>query len=98
MTVTLRAHEANWLISFTDTGHGMRGLEMEKIFEPFQSGFDGGTGLGLAIVYQVVQAHEGKISVRSKIGQGSEFTVQLRQAAAAGSEPAHAAEARGARG
>lgn len=98
LTVTLRAHEANWLISFTDTGHGMRGLEMEKIFEPFQSGFDGGTGLGLAIVYQVVQAHEGKISVRSKIGQGSEFTVQLRQAAASGSEPAPAAEARGARG
>jgi two-component system, NtrC family, sensor histidine kinase PilS len=97
LTVTLRAHEANWLISFTDTGHGMRGLEMEKIFEPFQSGFDGGTGLGLAIVYQVVQAHEGKVSVRSKIGLGSEFTVQLRQAAAA-SEPAQAAEARGARG
>lgn len=97
LTVTLRAHETNWLISFTDTGHGMRGLEMEKIFEPFQSGFDGGTGLGLAIVYQVVQAHEGKVSVRSKIGQGSEFTVQLRQAAAA-AEPAHAAEARGARG
>ena len=98
LTVTLRAQEANWLISFTDTGHGMRGLEMEKIFEPFQSGFDGGTGLGLAIVYQVVQAHEGKISVRSKIGQGTEFTVQLRQAAAAGSEPAPAAAARGARG
>lgn len=97
LTVTLRAHETNWLISFTDTGHGMRGLEMEKIFEPFQSGFDGGTGLGLAIVYQVVQAHEGIVSVRSKIGQGSEFTVQLRQAAAA-AEPAHAAEARGARG
>jgi len=97
LTVTLQAREANWLISFSDTGHGMRGLEMEKIFEPFQSGFDGGTGLGLAIVYQVVQAHEGKVSVRSKIGQGSEFTVQLRQAAAA-SEPAPAAEARGARG
>ena len=97
LTVTLRAQGANWLISFTDTGHGMRGVEMEKIFEPFQSGFDGGSGLGLAIVYQVVQAHEGKVSVHSKIGQGSEFSVQLRQAAAS-SEPAHAAEARGARG
>ena len=97
LTVRLWAQEGNWLISFTDTGHGMRGLEMEKIFEPFQSGFDGGTGLGLAIVYQVVQAHEGKITVRSKIGEGTEFTLSLRQAAAS-SEPVPAALARGARG
>ena len=82
LTVTLRPHEGNWLIAFSDTGHGMRGPEMEKIFEPFQSGFDGGTGLGLAIVYQVVQAHEGKVSVTSKLGQGTVFTVQLKQAAA----------------
>ncbi len=86
LTVALREENTNWVISFADTGHGMAGPEMEKIFEPFQSGFDGGTGLGLAIVYQIVQAHEGKISVRSKIGQGTEFTVQLRQAARAASE------------
>jgi two-component system sensor histidine kinase PilS (NtrC family) len=98
LTVWLREKEGNWLIGFSDTGHGMRGPEMEKIFEPFQSSFDGGTGLGLAIVYQVVQAHEGKVSVRSKVGQGAEFTVQLRQAAATVSEPSIAAVARGARG
>jgi two-component system sensor histidine kinase PilS (NtrC family) len=98
LTVWLREKEGNWLIGFSDTGHGMRGPEMEKIFEPFQSSFDGGTGLGLAIVYQVVQAHEGKVSVRSKVGQGAEFTVQLRQAAATASEPSIAAVARGARG
>ncbi|MGZ4821564.1 MAG: two-component system sensor histidine kinase NtrB [Terriglobales bacterium] len=80
LTVTVRADQAYWMISFNDTGHGMRGPEMEKIFEPFQSGFDGGTGLGLAIVYQVVQAHEGKISVNSKLGQGTTFIVHLRQA------------------
>ncbi len=81
LTVSLRAQDGFWSIGFADTGHGMRGAEMEKVFEPFQSGFDGGTGLGLAIVYQVVQAHEGKVSVRSKIGEGSQFTVQLRQVA-----------------
>jgi two-component system, NtrC family, sensor histidine kinase PilS len=98
LTVGLRANDGHWLISFADTGHGMRGPEMEKIFEPFQSGFDGGTGLGLAIVYQVVQAHDGKVSVTSKLGQGTNFTVQLRQAAAANSEPGHAAAAKGTRG
>lgn len=81
LTVTVRADQPYWMISFNDTGHGMRGPEMEKIFEPFQSGFDGGTGLGLAIVYQVVQAHEGKVSVNSKLGQGTTFIVHLRQAA-----------------
>ena len=42
---------------------------VEKIFEPFQSQFEGGTGLGLAIVYQIVQAHEGKVWARSKLGR-----------------------------
>jgi two-component system sensor histidine kinase PilS (NtrC family) len=52
---------------------------IEKIFEPFQSQFEGGTGLGLAIVYQVVQAHEGKVWARSKVGQGSVFVLKLRR-------------------
>jgi K+-sensing histidine kinase KdpD len=52
---------------------------IEKVFEPFQSQFEGGTGLGLAIVYQIVQAHEGKVFARSKVGQGSVFVLRLRQ-------------------
>jgi two-component system sensor histidine kinase PilS (NtrC family) len=96
LTVSLRATEASWIIGFADNGCGMRGPEMEKIFEPFQSGFDGGTGLGLAVVYQIVQAHEGKVTVRSKVGQGTEFTVELRQAGAlALPERVHTAAARG---
>jgi two-component system sensor histidine kinase PilS (NtrC family) len=96
LTVSVRATYASWIIGFADTGCGMRGPEMEKIFEPFQSGFDGGTGLGLAVVYQIVQAHEGKVMVRSKVGQGTEFTVELRQAGAqAVPERVHTAAARG---
>jgi hypothetical protein len=53
---------------------------VEKIFEPFQSQFEGGTGLGLAIVYQIVQAHEGKVWARSRIGEGSVFVLRLRRA------------------
>ena len=56
---------------------------IEKIFEPFQSQFEGGTGLGLAIVYQIVQAHEGKVWARSKLGQGSVFVLRLRRYAMA---------------
>jgi hypothetical protein len=53
--------------------------QTEKIFEPFQSNFEGGTGLGLAVVYQIVQAHEGKIWARSKPGQGTTFVLRLRR-------------------
>jgi two-component system sensor histidine kinase PilS (NtrC family) len=73
----------DWQISFADTGPGINPQIVEKIFEPFQSSFEGGTGLGLAIVYQIVQAHDGKVWVRSKLGEGSEFVLRLRQFAAA---------------
>lgn len=69
----------DWVISFADNGRGLNQQQMEKIFEPFQGHFEGGTGLGLAIVYQIVQAHEGKIMVRSVPGQGSVFSLQLRR-------------------
>jgi len=83
-TVTLSApSEDYWAISFADTGHGMKGSQIEKIFEPFQSEFSGGTGLGLAIVYQIVQAHDAKISVKSAPGAGAEFTLRLKRSAAA---------------
>ncbi len=73
----------DWQINFADTGPGMNRQLVEKIFEPFQSQFEGGTGLGLAIVYQIVQAHEGKVWARSKIGEGSVFVLRLRRAAVA---------------
>lgn len=83
LRVHLQAENNDWQIIFADTGPGMRPQLVEKIFEPFQSEFEGGTGLGLAIVYQIVQAHEGKVWVRSKLGQGSEFVLRLRHIAAA---------------
>ena len=79
LTVTVRADHEMWRVNFADTGPGMTGQQLEKIFEPFQTEFYGGTGLGLAIVYQIVQGHEGKISVRSAPGRGSEFMLQLKR-------------------
>jgi two-component system, NtrC family, sensor histidine kinase PilS len=79
LTVTLDAPGDDWQVGFTDTGAGMTPQQTEKIFEPFQSNFEGGTGLGLAIVYQIVQAHEGKVWARSKPGQGTTFVLKLRR-------------------
>lgn len=87
LTAALEALNDDWQISFIDTGTGMTPQQIEKIFEPFQSNFEGGTGLGLAIVYQIVQAHEGKVWARSKPGQGTTFILRLHRLDAGQSLP-----------
>jgi two-component system sensor histidine kinase PilS (NtrC family) len=88
LSVSLDPVGQDWQINFADTGSGMAPQLVEKVFEPFQSQFEGGTGLGLAIVYQIVQAHEGKVWARSKLGQGSVFVLRLRRLDAAESATA----------
>ena len=80
LTISIEELGNDWQFSFADTGPGMSPQMVEKVFEPFQSQFEGGTGLGLAIVYQIVQAHEGKVWVRSKPGQGCTFVLRIRRA------------------
>lgn len=86
--VSLEQAGEDWQVNFADTGPGMSRQLVEKIFEPFQSQFEGGTGLGLAIVYQIVQAHEGKVWARSRVGEGSVFVLRLRRLAAVENLPA----------
>jgi two-component system, NtrC family, sensor histidine kinase PilS len=93
LTVSVEAVGDDWQINFADNGPGMSAQTVEKIFEPFQSQFQGGTGLGLAIVYQIVQAHEGKVWARSKLGEGSVFVLRLRRMSTRETTPAKAASA-----
>lgn len=79
LSVAIEPLGGDWQIAFADTGTGMTPQQIEKIFEPFQTNFEGGTGLGLAIVYQIVQAHEGKVWARSKPGQGTTFVLRLHR-------------------
>ena len=79
LTGSLSERGSDWEMSFADTGPGINPQQTEKIFEPFQSNFEGGTGLGLAIVYQIVQAHEGKVWARSQVGKGASFVMRLRR-------------------
>jgi two-component system, OmpR family, phosphate regulon sensor histidine kinase PhoR len=73
-------------ISVADEGCGIASEHTERIFERFyrvdrgRSRAAGGTGLGLAIVKHIVQAHSGEVSVASRPGEGSTFTIHLKQA------------------
>ena len=66
-------------VEVSDTGHGIPGEHLGKIFEPFFStkGNGDGTGLGLSISYRIIQNHGGRIEVESEVGRGSLFRVVL---------------------
>lgn len=65
------------VISVVDDGVGIPDGEHEQIFEPFFTRKARGSGLGLAMVQSTVRAHSGAITVKSRQGQGSEFSVWL---------------------
>ncbi len=66
-------------ISFKDTGTGIKKEDMSKIFDFYFSTKENGTGLGLAIVQQIIDDHQGKIAVQSKVNHGSTFILYLPQ-------------------
>ena len=66
-------------VTVSDTGCGMPSEIIDRIFDPFftTKGPSEGTGLGLAICYDIVEKHGGKISVESKEGKGTTFSITL---------------------
>jgi two-component system sensor histidine kinase PilS (NtrC family) len=69
-------------LSVRDDGVGMAPADIERMFQPFQSGFRQGSGLGLAIVRRIVTDHGGRVSVQSSPGNGTEVVVSLPAAPA----------------
>ena len=64
-------------IDVTDSGRGIAPEDISKVFEAYFSTKETGTGLGLAIVKKAVDDHHGTIAVKSKVGEGTTFTITL---------------------
>ncbi|HYX43064.1 MAG TPA: ATP-binding protein, partial [Pyrinomonadaceae bacterium] len=64
-------------VDITDTGRGIAAEDISQVFEPYFSTKDTGTGLGLAIAKKAVDDHGGTITVISKQGAGTTFTITL---------------------
>jgi len=83
VTVNASVEKSHAVIKISDEGIGIEQKELPRIFERFyrvdraRSRNSGGTGLGLAIVKHLVEAHNGKIIVNSKVGKGTTFKVSI---------------------
>lgn len=83
ITVTLSEKEGKVILSVTDTGVGIPQAELPHMFDRFHRientagrSYEG-TGIGLSLVKELVLLHKGEISVTSREGEGSTFTVQI---------------------
>ncbi|NLT34038.1 MAG: PAS domain S-box protein [Acidobacteria bacterium] len=72
LTITARG-APDWAgeVVFEDHGIGMTPEELERLFQPFNSGFSNGMGLGLSIIFQIMEEHRGKINFESAKGKGT---------------------------
>ncbi|MEE8417812.1 MAG: ATP-binding protein, partial [candidate division Zixibacteria bacterium] len=83
-TLTINVQEIaeddlRWLrVRIEDTGIGISEEDLGKIFTRYYTTKQTGTGLGLAITERIILVHNGRISVKSKVGKGTTFMIDLR--------------------
>jgi len=95
LDIGIRAHDGTSEISIRDSGSGIPGDQLRKIFDQFYSTKtsdeqgQGGTGLGLALARDVIEAHNGRLRVDSAVGKGTTFTLKFPSVATTADQRPH---------
>ncbi|MEW5975708.1 MAG: ATP-binding protein [Acidobacteriota bacterium] len=79
LTVKTTSYDSAFRIEVVDTGTGIAGEHLKKIYDPFftTKEIGRGTGLGLSVSYGIIQEHSGKILVDSAVGKGTRFVIEF---------------------
>ncbi|SNT16157.1 His Kinase A (phospho-acceptor) domain-containing protein [Anaerovirgula multivorans] len=78
LVVSLEKENNKWaVVTFKDRGKGIPKELLDKIFNPFFTTKESGTGLGLSITHRIIEEHQGKIEIKSEIGEGTEVKIYL---------------------
>jgi len=77
--ITSKSDDGFIKLQVSDTGRGISEADLQKIFEPFftTKDIDQGCGLGLTVVNEIVKYYNGQIKVKSRVAEGTTFTVKL---------------------
>jgi PAS domain S-box-containing protein len=77
VTTRNQPHRKSVEVAVSDTGDGIGEKDLGNIFDPFFTTKDDGSGLGLAITHGIIEQHNGTIRVKSKLGRGTTFRIEL---------------------
>src|SRR2546423_8724761 len=79
VTVRTRREGESVVVTISDTGCGIPSEYLKRIFDPFftTKPVGEGTGLGLSVTYSIIERHKGTISVESRPGEGTTFTISI---------------------
>jgi len=77
--IDIHAKTVNDLMELTiiDNGSGIKKADLSKVFEPFFTRKSRGTGLGLSICIEIINLHNGNISINSTLSKGTEISIKL---------------------
>jgi signal transduction histidine kinase len=77
LTALVRGSNGSVEVSISDTGVGISEESLAKVFEPYFSTKQAGFGLGLAVTKKIIEEHQGRIDVASRLNHGTTFTLRL---------------------
>ena len=77
LTIAARSRDNLLEVKVTDTGYGIPEDKIDKIFDSLFTTKAKGIGLGLAVCKAIIERHQGKVKVKSKVGEGTTFTIEL---------------------